>query len=613
VNNLSRKLILNLLAICLIHVVLAMNGIAQTSTAAQKHQGLAHLQDLEKRFGPHFATRLSSGGANSFRASRMLAKLQARGVAMQPRHANGALEANARARLLAGPSAQTGRRPAFPVIANNPNFDYDSTRLTGFSQSETSSAWCGSSVVVGFNDSAAFAHTAVDGQAAAISLSGVAVSHDGGNSFTGLPFLNPGPALNPGSPFFDSELVGDPVVVCSDAQNFYYSSIQEQVPVDAQGNVIAAFANMAVNRSTDGGVTWDDPVTAIRKDATEHFLDKEWLAIDRHNPNNLYLTYTDFQNHGIEPDCASGGGPGIASGPDVALEMVASHDGGLTWGAPVRFARQCSLELGENLTGTQVAVGPHGEVYVAYASILFSLVRGPEIVIRRSDDGGNTFGPEVVVGEPSPAANPFVPELQGNFRTNLFPMLAVDHSAGPHNGSLYMVWTDASQNVTGDLLVDFLNNDANCVADGCGGYAFGDILFSRSLDNGNTWSSPSLVSPTPANFQGAGRDQFMSGVAVDHRGNLAICYSDRRNDPNNFLVDHYCSVSHDQGVTFSDIRETPTSWEPNTGTDGVINPVYMGDYDTATSDVTGENAGFYNTFQIQTNGNPDVFGFKLPD
>ena len=95
-NNLSRKLILNLLVISLIHVVLAMNGIAQTSTAAQKHQGLAHLQDLEKRFGPHFATRLSSGGANSFQASRMLAKLQARGVAMQPRHANGALEANAR-------------------------------------------------------------------------------------------------------------------------------------------------------------------------------------------------------------------------------------------------------------------------------------------------------------------------------------------------------------------------------------------------------------------------------------------------------------------------------------------------------------------------------------
>jgi hypothetical protein len=37
----------------------------------------------------------------------------------------------------------------------------------------------------------------------------------------------------------------------------------------------------------------------------------------------------------------------------------------------------------------------------------------------------------------------------------------------------------------------------------------------------------------------------------------------------------------------------------------------MGDYDTVTSDATGANAGFFNTFQMQTNGNPDVFGFKV--
>ena len=610
-NNFLSKSNFILVLISFVQAVLFVPRLtAQNQATDKKHPGLAHLQDLEKRFGPHFAERLSSGGANAFQTARMISKLQARGIPQRPQAGSDEMMSKSRAKLLAMGNATHGPgRAAFPVMVNDPNFDYDSTRFTGFSQSETSSAWCGNTVVVGFNDSAAFVHTDVDHQAAAISLNGVAVSHDGGNTFVGLPFVNPGPAINPGSPFFDSELAGDPVLVCSDPQHFAYASIQEQVPVDAQGNVIAAFAEMAVNRSTDGGVTWDDPVTVVSKDLNFHFLDKEWLAIDPHNPNNLYVTYTDFQAHATEPDCV-GGTVGIGSGPDVALEMVASRDGGITWSAPTRFGRRCSLGLGENLSGTQVAVGRHGEVFVAYATVLDGGADG-QILFRRSNDGGMTFGPEIVAGTTIPAANPLSPQLQGFFRTNVFPTLAVDNSSGPRSGSLYLAWTDASQNVIEDLLIDFFNDDTSCVADGCGGYGFGDIVFSRSFDGGNNWSPQALVSPTPANFQGAGRDQFMAGIAVDRTGNLAVCYSDRRNDPNNFLVDHFCSVSQDQGSTFADIRETPKSWVPNAFMDALLNPVYMGDYDTVTSDSTGANSGFFNTFQIQTNGNPDVFGFKV--
>src|SRR5579864_1668789 len=143
--------------------------------------------------------------------------------------------------------------------------------------------------------------------------------------------------------------------------------------------------------------------------------------------------------------------------------MVASRDAGITWGAPVRFARRCSLQGGDNLSGSQVVVGRHGEVYVAYASIKDGGLDA-QILFRRSDDGGMTFGSETVVGTPIPAANPFSPQLQGFFRTNPFPMLAVDKSGSPHSGNLYMVWTDASQNVIDDLLIDFFNGDSNCVA-----------------------------------------------------------------------------------------------------------------------------------------------------
>ena len=609
-SNLRNKLVLCTTAVCVFHAVLLVSSAtAQRQGKAVKHSGVAHLQDLEKRFGPHFASRLSSGGANAFQLARMLSQLQVQGVSNDmSKEIHHEMMAEARAKLLASGSQSqvaSGASPLVPV--SDRSFDYDATRFTGFTQSETSSAWCGNNIVTGFNDSAAFAHTVLLHQAAAISLSGVAVSHDRGRSFVGLPFLNPGPALNPGSPFFDSELAGDPSIVCSDPQHFAYASIQTQVPVDSQGNVIAAFAEMAVNRSSDGGVTWDDPITVAKKDLNSHFLDKEWLAVDPHNPNNLYLTYTDFQAHGTEQDCRSGGllgGSNTETGPDVSLELVASKDGGATWGAPVRFGRKCNLSVFENLSGTQVVVGRRGTVYVAY-----TFVRDggeiAEIRFRRSHDGGVTFGPEIVAGLAASAATPSSRNLQGNFRTNMFPTLAVDNSAGPHSGTLYLVWTDASRHSVLDLWAGFIsiNGDAR--------FLLGDIVISRSVDQGITWSPAKLVSPTPATFKGAGRDQFMAGVAVDPLGNLAVCYSDRRNDLNNFLVDHYCSVSRDGGNTFRDIRETPASFTPNTFTDIIINPSYMGDYDTVSTDSTGASTGFFSTFQIVTRGNPDVFGFEL--
>jgi hypothetical protein len=37
----------------------------------------------------------------------------------------------------------------------------------------------------------------------------------------------------------------------------------------------------------------------------------------------------------------------------------------------------------------------------------------------------------------------------------------------------------------------------------------------------------------------------------------------------------------------------------------------MGDYDAVSSDGTGTNPGFFNTFQVQSNTNPDVFGVRI--
>src|SRR5436309_4509817 len=129
-NKLPGKFMMNALALCFVQSgILASMAAAQAHSGAQNHAGMAHLQELEKRFGPHFAARLSSGGANAFQAARMLSKFQSRGVARPPRHANTEMLSNAHATLLAGTASRA--RATFPVIVNDPSFYYDSTRLTG--------------------------------------------------------------------------------------------------------------------------------------------------------------------------------------------------------------------------------------------------------------------------------------------------------------------------------------------------------------------------------------------------------------------------------------------------------------------------------------------------
>lgn len=554
-------------------------------TKPDGHNPLAHLNQMAPQFGPDMQRRLSASGANLFHLAKVLSDptimRKSNLAAARPLHnaSMAHVRANIDAMRSAPPSSLNELNETRGLVPiNDQSLDYVLSRFAGFTQNETSSAWCGNTIVAGFNDSGADIRTVVEGIGGQ-SLSGVAVSHNRGRNFVGLPFLNPGPDQF-------NFLGGDPVVACSDSSHFLYSSLFETATEDAQGK-ISPLTGIAVNISQDGGITWSSPIATVLKDAFSDFLDKEWLAIDPTNPNNVYVTYTDFHIFGTDTACPDGGQGSIS------LELVTSKDGGLSWNRPVIIERVCSPRLFEDLSGTQVVVGPHGQVYIAYSDIVQDNV---EIRMRTSLDGGKTLQPFTVIGDTATSAAPGV-DLQGNFRTNSFPMIAVDRSNGPSRGELFAVWTDGSRNQIQDVasLVDGL-------------YAFGDIVISSSSDGGNTWSAPSLVSPAPADFSGTGRDQFMAGVAVDPSGTLAVCYSDRRNDPNNFLIDHYCSVSHDHGYTFEDIRQTPSSWDPTHGTDLLLNGVYMGDYDAVSSDFTGKHAGLFSTFQVQNNTNPDVFG-----
>jgi hypothetical protein len=456
-----------------------------------------------------------------------------------------------------------------PRQVSDPSTDVAFSSFGGFTQSETATAWCGDNVVVGFNDSGSFFETSVDPRAPiGQSFVGFARSTDQGVSFTDMRFLHPGPV--------DNFLGGDPVVRCADPRTFYFASLLSR----------PGTSDISMSKSTDGGATFGDPVSAVSKEAFTHFLDKPWMDVDPTDPNTIYVTYTDFDD--FSGDVCGFDVDGFPI-PRNAIELVRSDDGGTTWSAPVAVQEICGFV--SSVQGSQVAVGPSGEVYVPWEEITDFLIR--EIDIRKSTDNGVTFGDIVKVDDVTPVGDGFL--LQGAFRSLLeFPSLAVDRSAeGNTHGNVYIAWHDARNLAVQDPIA--------------GRYGFADVLLSRSTDGGARWSSPVRVNdntePLPS---GLGTDQYQPGVAVDHTGNVGVCFYDRREDANNFRIDRFCAVSTNAGASWTNTRLTRKNFAAVPAQDFLINPFYMGDYDSLATDFTQVNSGFIGAWGDNSLGNPDV-------
>lgn len=466
------------------------------------------------------------------------------------------------------------------IRVSNPTLDFVSSVVTGFTQSETSSAWCGNNIVAGYNDSGAYLRTALTNFDGPWSLSGVSVSSNGGKTFIDLGYLNPG-----GDPL--NFLIGDPVIACTSPSRFYYASIfATATPPDSLGfrNPLSA---VSINRSNSGGAVWGSPIAAVAKDGFTHSLDKPWFTVDPTNAMQLYVTYTDFD--GSFPKTGT-----CANDMRLAIELVSSSDGGSTWNKPVVIDEQCGAS-GNGVQGSNVVVSATGKVYVAYEYYPGAVPQN-EIHLTSSTDNGKTFSAPIKVSDVWP--NGANGRLQGGFRSNEFPQLAIDRTAGPSHDTLYITWSDGIYNIVPDI-----------GAFG-GTYAYADIVVASSKD-GKTFSTPAVVSPTPASFTGNGRDQFMPGIAVDKNGTVAVCYYDRRADEDNSIIDRYCSVSHNRGASWTEHRASNANWVPAHHTDNTINTLYIGDYDAMTNDFLMLNSGFFGTFEVQDNGNPDVVGTKF--
>ena len=181
-------------------------------------------------------------------------------------------------------------------------------------------------------------------------------SQNGGGTWTtgGLP----GTTINEGGVW---PRISDPSIAY-DAQDDVWLALGLGIDASGDGHILL------VNRSTDGGVTWANPVIAGTAPGT--FWDKTWIACDSW-PQSPY-----YGNCYIEFDDNSAGN---------AVTMVTSTDGGLTWGS-------LHSRRGSGLGGQPVSL-PNGTVVVPYTANYTAV----EAAV--STDGGNSWSTGFVASQ----------------------------------------------------------------------------------------------------------------------------------------------------------------------------------------------------------------------
>ncbi|MFN7975586.1 MAG: putative Ig domain-containing protein [Acidobacteriota bacterium] len=105
----------------------------------------------------------------------------------------------------------------------------------------------------------------------------------------------------------------------------------------------------------------------------------------------------------------------------------------------------------------------------------------------------------------------------------------------------------------------------------------GDVFYTRSTDNGATWSTPIVLNSDQAT--GGTHEQWMPSASISPQGNLLLAWYDRRNTTNGTDYEYWGILSQDNGQTFqadtqiSDVvAPSPAQPDPN------VQPCYVGDY-----------------------------------
>lgn len=313
---------------------------------------------------------------------------------------------------------------------------------------------------------------------------------------------------------------GDPVIIVDTAGDFYFFHLSNPSNGNWIDRIVCQKFDFEDYQWTDGSYMGLNGTKA---------QDKEWAVVDSAN-NNIYVTWTQFDEYGT-------GDPSKFSN----IHFSKSTDAGETWSEALQIneiSGNC-VDGDETTEGAVPAVGPNGEIYVAWA--------GPAgIVFDRSYDQGATWLDEDIFINEQPGGWDY--SIPGIYRANGMPITCCDISSSEHNGTIYVNWSD-QRNGEDDT----------------------DVWISKSTDGGDTWTEALRVNDDPP-----GKQQFFTWMTIDQtNGEIIIVFYDRRNyDDTN--TDVYIARSSDGGLTFENVRISESPFLP-------ASSVFFGDYTNITA------------------------------
>ncbi|MBT3275030.1 MAG: exo-alpha-sialidase, partial [Spirochaetales bacterium] len=409
---------------------------------------------------------------------------------------------------------------------------------------------------------------------------------------------------------------GDPVLAFDSKGNIYMTSISIGVEEFSIGpvNTSSVVSSIALSKSSDGGYSWPqiistdrskvtiadqqiDPSGRLRGTVSAGFLDKPWMAIgpNKENPakESIYLSYIHFETF---YDIVYTGELPLLLGREMSttVKLVRSDDEGLTWTDPVNVSPTVRRVFGSVgggsdtpgmfgsdrvLQGGRPTVDSLGNVYVAWLDSTDdgSMEGIGEYHFASSTDGGVTFSEEIIAATfnelPFQPRNAFFRYWGGSF-----PRL----EAGT-NGELYLVYTARPSAKPADD---------------------GDVFFIRSLDRGETWSTPIALNDDEGNSL-----QFFPEIAVGPDGVIHVMWGDMRDDPAHLRYHIYYTTSTDSGETWGfELEELSLEVGDTRVSDFSTNPNRAFPYGLFLGDYFGIAASEEDVYMVWADGRLAEFG-----
>jgi hypothetical protein len=191
--------------------------------------------------------------------------------------------------------------------------------------------------------------------------------------------------------------------------------------------------------------------------------------------------------------------------------------------------------------GAQPVVDNQGGLDISYMTEECNTSIDHGIFMRRSTDGGASFGPANRINKAGQwADNPNPDDLLPNKRGRVPASTSAPLVFNPVDNSLNYI----------------VQNNINRATSGA------DISFTKSTDYGATWSKMSYVA-TNAFGQPALKDQFFPWMDVDTQGNLHAIWFDNRNSQKNITIETFQGDSHVGGLSWANTDISSQPWNPN--------------------------------------------------